>query len=58
MLERETLLKRHNAVQELDLLGRKGDIERLDVGEQVLDLPAADDRADVWELLHTPCDCH
>ena len=39
------------------MLGGEGDIEGLDVGEEVLDFAPADDGEHVWDFLHQVGDC-
>ena len=51
---REALVKRHHIIEELDLLGREGDIEGLEVGLQMFDLATSDDGEHVGHFLHSP----
>ena len=48
----EAGIERHSAFNLPDVLGSEGDIECLDVAEEVLNLAAADDREDIGNLLH------
>ena len=49
---REAQVKRHHALQLLNLLVRKMDLESLDVVHQMLNLPPPDDREHIRGLLH------
>ena len=56
---REPRVKWYDALVVRNMLECEGDVESLDVGEEVLDFAAADDGEHIWDLLHQVgnCDC-
>ena len=53
---RETKINRICAIDAFDLFGRKGDIQRLDILLEMLDLPSADYGEHIWCLVQDVCD--
>jgi hypothetical protein len=53
---RETKINRICAIDALDLFWRKGDIQRLDILLEMLDLPSADYGEHIWSLVQDVCD--
>lgn len=49
---RETDVERSDRIEELDVLGSEGDLQRFKVRDQVLNLPASDDGEDILGLVH------
>ena len=57
---RESKVERKDALEVLDVLLGKRDVQSFDVGLELLDLAPADERENVGQLLHNVCngDCH